>query len=99
MKALGLKRVAEDFNDKHMSAWQEMCAKANIGHTTLTPYIDAELLAHNHLSCDGKAITATGFAYAHPQCTAATLKEQVETYISQGLFPPIDGTALPVAIG
>lgn len=99
MKALGLKKVADDFNDKHMSAWQEMCQRAGIAHTTLTPYIDAELLAHNHLSCDGKLITTTGFSYAYPQCTAAALKEQITTYISQGLFPPIDGSALPVAVG
>ena len=99
MKALGLKKVAEDFNDKHMSAWQEMCQKAAIAHTTLTPYIDAELLAHNHLACDGKLLASTGFSYAYPLCTADALKEQVVTYISQGLFPPIDGSALPVSIG
>ena len=40
MKALGLKRVAEDFNEKHMGGWQTMCQAAGIGHTTLTPYID-----------------------------------------------------------
>lgn len=98
MRAMGLKRVAEEFNEKHMTAWQEMCAKAGIGHTTLTPYIDAELLAHNHLACDGGAITATGFSYQYPKCTAATLKEQVETYIAQGLFPPTDGSAVAMAV-
>lgn len=98
MKAMGLKRVAEDANEKHMEAWQLMCSKAGIAHTTLTPYIDAELLAHNHLACDGRAITATGFAYAYPACTPAALREQVETYIGMGLFPPIDGTSLPVGI-
>ena len=98
IKAMGLRRVAEDFNDKHMSAWHEMCAKGGVGHTTLTPHIDAELLAHNHLACDGRAITATGFAYQYPQCTPAALREQVETYIAQGLFPS-DGSVLPVPIG
>ena len=82
----------------HMPAWQQMCAHAGIAHTTLTPYIDAELLAHNHLSCDGRAITQTGFSYAFPQCTPSSLKEQVDVYIQQGLFPPVDGTALPVAV-
>ena len=41
-------------------------------------------------------ITASGFVYAYPQCTAATIKEQVEVYVSQGLFPPVDGSAVPV---
>ena len=98
MKAVGLKRVAEDINEKHMTAWQQMCTKAGIASTTLTPYIDAELLAHNHLSCNGTMITASGFVYAYPQCTAATIKEQVEVYVSQGLFPPVDGSAVPVAL-
>ena len=89
MKALGLKRVASDFNDKHMEAWQEMCQRAGIGHTTLTPYIDAELLAHNHLAVNGRAIEATGFQYTFPALTVATLREQVDAYIAQGLFPPL----------
>jgi len=89
MKALGLKRVAEDYNDKHMEAWQEMCKKAGIANTILTPYIDAELLAHNHLCVNGHAIEATGFKYSFPQLTVETLREQVATYIMQGLFPPI----------
>ena len=32
-----------------------MCQKAGVGHTTLTPYIDAELLSHTHLAVDGAA--------------------------------------------
>jgi len=87
MSAIGLKRVAEDFNDKHMAAWQDMCKAAGIGHTTLTPYIDAELLAHNHLAVNGRAIEATGFVYQHPELKATTLREQVEQFRAQKLFP------------
>jgi hypothetical protein len=72
-----------------MEAWEEMCRAAGIAHTTLTPYIDAELLAHNHLAVNGRAIEASGFAYSCPQLTAATLREQVDQYIAQGLFPPL----------
>lgn len=89
MKALGLKKVAADFNDKHMDAWQAMCKAAGIAHTTLTPYIDGELLAHNHLAVNGTAIEKSGFQYAFPQLTPETLKEQVLTYVQQGLFPPL----------
>jgi len=89
MKAVGLKRVAEDYNDKHMAGWQELCKAAGIGCTHLTPHIDAELLSHNHLACDGSLIESTGFTYAYPQLTAASLREQVDAYIAQGLFPPL----------
>ena len=81
--------MAEDFNDKHMEAWQEMCKAAGITNTTLTPYIDAELLAHHHLCVNGHAIERTGFTYRYPTLTVATLQEQVVTYIAQDAFPPI----------
>ena len=89
MKAIGLKKVAEEFNDKHMEAWTAMCKAAGIHNTILTPYIDGELLAHNHLAVNGAAIEKTGFQYAYPQLTPETLKEQVAAYIEQGLFPPL----------
>ena len=89
MKTLGLKRVAEGFNDKHMEGWRQMCERAGIASTVLTPYIDAELLAHHHLAVDGRAIEATGFKYATPALTVAALREQVDTYIAQGMCPPV----------
>ena len=58
-----------------------------------------QLLAHNHLACDGSAIVASGFAYAYPECSAAALREQVDTYIAQGLFPPLDGSAVTMGDG
>lgn len=89
MKGFGVKKVADEYNEKHMEAWQAMCNASGIGSTVLTPYIDAELLAHNHLSLSGSAIEATGFVYQYPELTAATLKEQVEAYTAQQLFPPL----------
>lgn len=37
-----------------------------IHNTPLTPYIDKELLQHNHLYADGSKIEATGFTYKYP---------------------------------
>jgi nucleoside-diphosphate-sugar epimerase len=88
MRAFGVKRVADDYNEKHMSAWQDMCKAAGIHSTALTPHIDAELLSHNHLAISGASIEATGFAYKYPQLTADSLREQVETYVTQQLMPP-----------
>jgi nucleoside-diphosphate-sugar epimerase len=88
MKAVGTKRVAADYNEKHADGWQAMCKAAGV-NSPLTVYIDAEQLAHNHLACNGSAIEATGFSYSVPTLTAATLREQVDTYIAQGMFPPI----------
>lgn len=49
-----------------MVAWKDTCKAAGVGDTILTPYIDAELLAHNQtcaLTVHGHEIEATGFAY------------------------------------
>ena len=89
MRAFGVKRVADDYNEKHMSAWQEMCKASGIHSTALTPYIDAELLSHNHLAISGAAIEETGFMYEYPHLNAGSLNEQVDTYVAQQLMPPL----------
>jgi len=89
VKAMGLKGFSEGVNEKHMEPWAEACKKAGILNTPLTPHIDAELLAHNHLACDGSLIEASGFRYAVPQLTPETLRQQVDVYIGQKLFPPM----------
>ena len=33
--------------------WTEICNKQSVLNTPLSPYIDAELLLHNHLYLDG----------------------------------------------
>lgn len=37
-----------------------------IHNTPLTPYIDKELLQHNHLFIDGSKLESTGFRYKYP---------------------------------
>ena len=45
-------------NEKHMEGWATMCKAAGILNTPLTPYLDPELLAHNHLAVDGRWIAS-----------------------------------------
>ena len=71
------------------TAWAAACKAAGISSTPLTPHIDAELLAHNHLACSGALIEGTGFSYAVPHLTPETLREQVDLYVEQRLFPPL----------
>ncbi len=67
---LNLKAVAEDANDEHIPGWTQLCNKSGIMNTPLSPYIDKELLKHNHLCVDGSAITrASSFRYQHQVCT------------------------------
>jgi len=89
MAKLNMKNVTEEINDKHLKPWSELCKAHGINNTPLTPYLDQELLYNNSLSVDGSKIESTGFTYDYPQVTEALLREQVQYYIDQNLFPKI----------
>ncbi|EFA80170.1 NAD-dependent epimerase/dehydratase family protein [Heterostelium album PN500] len=86
---LNLKGVCEEANNKHLKPWSDLCKDKGILNTPLTPYIDQELLYNNHLSVDGTAIEATGFKYDYPEITDALVREQIEYFTSQRLFPAL----------
>eukprot|EP01133_Synstelium_polycarpum_P017769 gene17769-21197_t len=86
---MNLKAVCEEANNKHLKPWSDLCKEKGILNTPLTPYIDQELLYNNHLAVDGAAIEATGFKYDHPELTEASIREQIEYFTSQNLFPTL----------
>jgi len=81
--------VTAEVNDKHLKPWSELCKAANIVNTPLTPYLDQEVLYNNSLSVDGSAIEEIGFKYDHPQVTEALIREQIDYFVAQKLFPPL----------
>jgi len=87
---INFKGVVEDVNDKHLKPWSELCKGASIVNTPLTPYLDQELLYNNSLSVDGTAIESIGFVYDNPEVTEALIREQIEYFTSQKLFPPLN---------
>jgi len=86
---INFKTTQETVNEKHLAPWSELCKNAGIENTPLTPYLDPELLYNNPLSIDGSAIEATGFNYDVPEINEALLREQVDYFVQQGLFPKI----------
>jgi len=86
---LNFKDIVEDVNDKHLKPWSEICKKAGIVNTPLTPYLDQELLYNNHLSIDGSAIESTGFKYEYETVTIAEVKKSLQYYIDQKLYPAL----------
>lgn len=86
---LNLSGVASEANDKHVPAFTQICHKQKILNSPLTPYIDQELLKDNHLSVDGNKITKdTSFKYTK-QASMETVREQIDSFIQQGVFPPL----------
>jgi len=84
---VNLKAVTEEVNDKHLKPWSDLCKKANITNTPLTPYLDIELLSNSSLCVDGSAIEATGFTYDYPNVTEEQIRIQIDYFVKQGLFP------------
>jgi len=87
MARVSMQSVTESINDKHLRPWSELCKQSGINNTPLTPYLDQELLYNNPLSVDGSKIESTGFTYDHPLLTEQALREQVNYFVEQNLFP------------
>jgi len=84
---VNMKATTEMINEKHLKPWADLCKADNISNTPLTPYLDMELLLNHALSVDGTAIEGTGFTYDYPQITTALLRDQIQYFVAQGLFP------------
>ncbi|KAG3204820.1 hypothetical protein PC128_g1747 [Phytophthora cactorum] len=81
--------VVDDANEKHMQPWADLCTEHGITNTPLTPYIDKELLQHNHLYADGSKIESTGFRYEYPTLETKEVRGVLEEMVQQKIFPPI----------
>eukprot|EP00054_Salpingoeca_dolichothecata_P016831 m.99277 g.99277 ORF g.99277 m.99277 type:complete len:365 (-) comp22163_c0_seq1:351-1445(-) len=88
MAKLNMSGATEDVNSKHMQPWADMCGKANITNTPLSPYLDQELLYNNSLAVNGSKIESTGFTYDHPTLEVDALKKMVQEAVEMKLFPP-----------
>jgi len=89
-----LTAVAEEANDKHVPGWTKLCQKHKILNTPLSPYIDKELLSNNNLSVDGsKFAKDVDFKLAHPKLTKELIQGVVESFVTQGIFPPVLGAS------
>jgi len=84
---VSLKMVTEQVNDKHVQPWVAMCKEESINYTPLSPYLDPELLTDKSLTVDGSHIEVTGFKYDYPDVTENHLKEIIDYYLKQNLFP------------
>ncbi|XP_026727157.1 uncharacterized protein LOC113493393 [Trichoplusia ni] len=78
--------VAEEANDKHLTAWADMCRRYGLAHTPLEPLAPAELLLQRQLCLCGARLRAL-LPPAMPRPTREALKEVLEDYAAMNLFP------------
>jgi len=86
---VNFKAATEEVNDKHLKPWSDLCKAAGIVNTPLTPYLDQELLYNNSLAVDGSAIEAIGFTYDYPKIEEGLVREQIDYFVKQKLFPAL----------
>ncbi|ETV66386.1 hypothetical protein H257_17170 [Aphanomyces astaci] len=86
---LRLDDVVDTANEKHMKPWSDLCHAHGVTNTPLTPYMDKELLGHNHLYVDGTKIETTGFEYTYPSVQLDQVRALVQDAIDQRMFPPV----------
>jgi hypothetical protein len=85
---LNLKLATEYTNDMHLPPWAMLCNKFKIESTPISPYVAPALLYDRSLSVDGSLIENTGFAYKHPHVTEDLIREELDYWIEQKVFPP-----------
>lgn len=87
---LSFDSVVATANEKHVPGWQKLCQSHKILNTPISPFLDGALLCNNHLSIDGSAITEiTDFEYTRAEMSKESLREQIDLFIEQGIFPPV----------
>ncbi|XP_055905826.1 uncharacterized protein LOC129941265 [Eupeodes corollae] len=84
---LSMSDTISEINDKHMGPWAELCQKDGISNTPLTPYMDEEQLYHKHMHLDNKKLKDLGYQLKMPKITRDSVKEIVDDYVKQNLFP------------
>jgi len=88
---LNISAAAEQSNSKHSPMWNAVVKKYGLSlNNPLSPFIDEQLLAKNHLGVDGSLITrVTKFRYAHPEPTTKLFAEMLEEYMEMGYYPKL----------
>jgi len=88
---VNISAVAEQVNSKHSPMWNAVVKKYGLSlNNPLSPFIDEQLLAKNHLGVDGSLITkVTKFRYAHPGPTTKLFAEMLDEYIEMGYYPKL----------
>ncbi|XP_026759743.2 uncharacterized protein LOC113518914 [Galleria mellonella] len=78
--------VAEEANDKHLTAWADICRQYGLQHTPLEPSAAADSLSNRHLCLDGSRLHEI-LPPTVPAPTVHLLRQVLEDYASMNLFP------------
>ncbi|XP_041968049.1 uncharacterized protein LOC121725250 [Aricia agestis] len=78
--------VAEEANDKHLTAWADICRRYSLAHSPLEPSAPPELLLNKQLCLDGGALRQL-LTPTVPRPTVELLRQVLEDYASMELFP------------
>lgn len=92
---LGSDGMVEEINSKHVEAWTEICLKSDprIINPTVQAYIDGHLLSKYYISYNGDKIkNVVGYQLKRPKLDVASLREVVESFRKDNLWPNYEDT-------
>lgn len=69
--------IVEEINEKHMAPWAEICRKANMENTPLTPFMDSESIQHCHLNLSNEKLKSTGYRLKVPILTQESIEQVI----------------------
>ena len=74
-----------------MDEWTAILRDQGVKPSSLTPYLEKDDLDNHFWSIDGSKIERKlGFTYIHQELKTSALREQVEDFISMGIWPKKD---------
>lgn len=82
-----LEDLMENANDEHMEHWEAMLSRSHIVDTPVNPYLEKELLYNTPCCIDGSKLKAIGFECSCPVVTPELVKESIDYWKAQKLFP------------
>ncbi|VVD01471.1 unnamed protein product [Leptidea sinapis] len=78
--------VAEEANDKHLTAWADICRTYRLQHSPLEPTTNTELLLNHQLCLNGDRLRGL-LTLQVPSPTSDKLLEILQDFASMDLFP------------
>lgn len=86
--SVNMRVFANSANEEHVPGWQRVCQQHQVLNTPVSPFIDKELLSNSHMAVDGSRIESeSSFRYQQPHITAELVRQQLQGFMDQNLFP------------
>ncbi|XP_049848737.1 uncharacterized protein LOC126316682 [Schistocerca gregaria] len=91
LSRLNIQYIIDYANLKHLKVWTKLCNRSGIESTPVTPVVYEEnIRSPSYPSIDVSLLLSTNFEFKYPSLHESILKEQLNYWVDQGVFPPLE---------